>query len=170
MTAVRIVFSKWDGARHWEYDGVRLGVDEHGTWVGARNGTPVSRPGAAFTSSYDYVALLPPAGFAAAFYEDVPSAPFSIYVDICTPPTWCDGTAACVDLDLDVIKDRSGRIWVDDEDEFVERQELLSYPPPIIAEALRTCDEVHEAMLAGAAPFDGATGARWLDVLAATAS
>ena len=48
-------------------------------------------------------------------------APFDVYVDITTVPVWLDGptrAVTAVDLDLDVVRGWTGRVWVDDEDEF----------------------------------------------------
>jgi uncharacterized protein len=168
VTAVRIAFSKWDGGAHWEYDAVRLGSDAHGTWLGAPQGTPARRPGAEVVSAWDQVALVPDdAGFLASFYPDVPAAPVHIYVDIATPPRW-DGTVVrSVDLDLDVVRDRSGRVFVDDEDEFAEHRVRYGYPEEIVRLAERTCADVLRAVEAAEAPFDGPTAAYWLAALTA---
>jgi predicted RNA-binding protein associated with RNAse of E/G family len=157
----------WDGGAHWEYDALRLGEDRHGTWLGAPHGTPLRRPGAAFVSGWDHVALVPDgAGFLASFYSDASASPVRIYVDITTLPTW-DGTVVrSVDLDLDVVRDHSGRVFVDDEDEFAEHRVRYGYPEEIVRLAERTCAEVLRAVEAAEAPFDGATAAHWLEVLA----
>jgi hypothetical protein len=170
VSAVRVAFRKWDGEPHWEYLAVRLGADRHGTWLGAPQGTPVARPGAAFVSEWDHVALVPDgAGYLASFYSDVSAAPVRIYVDIATPPEW-DGTVVrAVDLDLDVVLDRSGRTFVDDEDEFAQHRERYGYPEDVVLLAERTCEAVRRAVAAAEPPFDGATASRWLAVLAARA-
>jgi hypothetical protein len=89
------------------------------------------------------------------------------YVDMTTPCVWSeDGTEVrCVDLDLDVIRETDGRVWIDDEDEFAEHQVALGYPADVIAGARRSCDEVFAAMSAGQPPFDG-VALRWLEKLA----
>ncbi|WP_180935649.1 DUF402 domain-containing protein [Nocardioides ungokensis] len=33
-----------------------------------------------------------------------------------------------VDLDLDVVRGRTGRVWIDDEDEFAEHRVRFGYP------------------------------------------
>lgn len=161
-----MVFGKWGGGKHWEYDAVRLGEDHHGTWVGAPTGTVLSRPGAEFTTDYDHIALVPAAGFIASFYGDAPTAPASIYVDICTLPVWDGPVLRAIDLDLDVIRDRADRVWVDDEDEFTEHQVKFGYPETVVAQARQTCDDVLHRVQTRAAPFDGATARGWLEVLA----
>jgi hypothetical protein len=167
VTAARIEFSKWDGGAHWEYDLVRLGADRHGTWLGAPLGTSIARPGAQFVSEWDHVALVPDdAGFLASFYGDTSGAPVQIYVDIATPPRWDGAVVRTVDLDLDVVLDRSGRLFVDDEDEFVEHRERFGYPEEIVRLAESTCARVLHAVESAQAPFDGPTAAHWLGMLA----
>jgi hypothetical protein len=168
VTAVRIVFTKWGGGAHWEYDTVRLGTDQHGTWLGAPHGTPIRRPGAEFVSAWDHVALVPDdAAFLASFYPDDSDAPVRIYVDIATPPRWDGPLVRSVDLDLDVVLDRSGRVFVDDEDEFAEHRVRYGYPEDVVRLAERGCADVLGAVRARTAPFDGPTAAHWLEVLAA---
>lgn len=164
---MRLAFRKWDGARHWEYDALVLGTDRHGTWIGAPAGTRLARPGMAVVTEYDHVTLLPAADFVASFHQDVPAAPFDLYVDIATPPRWDGALVSAVDLDLDVIRDRAGRVWVDDEDEFAVHRVQLGYPDDVAQAALRSCTDVRRAVVAREPPYDGATADRWLGVLAA---
>jgi uncharacterized protein len=89
-----------------------------------------------------------------------------VYVDITTPCVWADdeSTVTAVDLDLDVIKGPTGRVWVDAEDEFAEHQVTLDYPSDLVASAVRSCEHVLRAVTEGAAPFDG-SARPWLDRL-----
>ena len=59
-TRVRCEMTKWGGRPHWEFDGVVLGEDEHGEWLGFAAGTHYSRPGFAFVAERDHVGLVPP--------------------------------------------------------------------------------------------------------------
>ncbi len=63
-----MVFTKWGGLPHWEYDAFRLGEDEHGTWLGIPTGTLVGRPRRGSTLDEDQVVLVPDAGFVATFF------------------------------------------------------------------------------------------------------
>ena len=45
-----------------------------------------------------------------------------------TPPYWDGDVLRSVDLDLDVIQGLSGRVWVDDEDEFADHRVRWGYP------------------------------------------
>jgi hypothetical protein len=161
VSDVRVVFSKWGDRPHWELDAIRLGEDEHGVWIGAPAGTRMARPGVEFIPDYDQVALVPHAGcFEATF--NAPTAPCEVYVDITTRPVWDGGTLRMIDLDLDVIRGWSGRVWVDDEDEFADHRVRFGYPDEIIALAVESCDHVRAKVESGAAPYDGVTGRRWL--------
>jgi hypothetical protein len=169
MTAgdpVRMVFRKWGDRPHWEYDAVRLGRDEHGTWLGAPAGTTVSRPGASFVSPAVFVSVVPPdEPFVATFYAPHakgPGDPVELYVDITTVPCWTDAVVTTVDLDLDVVRGRSGRVWVDDEDEFADHRVRYGYPHDVVVLATGSCERVHAAVRAGTGPFDQALGRTWL--------
>lgn len=156
--------TKWGERPHWEVDTVLLGSDRHGDWLGAPAGTLNSRPGAQFVSEVPSVSLVPsgaagPASHIATFHQ--PGIWCSVYVDITTPGVW-DGTALrAVDLDLDVIRGDTGRVWVDDEDEFAEHRRTLGYPDEVVRSALAECERVHRAVREAAAPYDDSALA-WL--------
>jgi hypothetical protein len=84
-----------------------------------------------------------------------------IYVDVTTRPALDDGTVRAVDLDLDVVRFRDGRVEVLDEDEFAEHQVQLGYPAELITQARQTCDSLAGAVLSRTEPF-GQAGAEWL--------
>ncbi|GGF37108.1 hypothetical protein GCM10011519_08260 [Marmoricola endophyticus] len=168
MTPVRIECRKWPDSPHWEMDAHRLGMDEHGVWCGIRKGTVMTRPGAAITAVADHVTLAPyDDWWLATFYGADPVAdagrPFATYVDITTPSYWLTDTVLrAVDLDLDVIRGTTGRIWVDDEDEFAEHRRTLGYPIDVVEHARESCTSIEAAMRAGEPPFDSATAHGWL--------
>ena len=161
--AVDVRFTKWGGARHWEYPLTYLGQDRHGHWGGAGVGTRLWRPGAQFDSKHDWVLLIPyEAAWAASFY-DSPEQPVAVYVDMTTPPVWSGTRVTMVDLDLDVILGRDGSLFVDDEDEFAAHQVKLGYPPAIVDMARCAADEVFAAIADCAEPF-GQVGTAWLEL------
>jgi uncharacterized protein len=161
--------TKWGERPHWEYDAVLLGSDGHGDWVGVPVGTAMARPGATYVAPVDQVCLVPVAGpdaargWVATFHA--PGGPVQVYVDMTTPPTWEGHVLRAVDLDLDVVRGRTGRVWVDDEDEFADHRVRFSYPEEVARLAMDSCDRVHAAVSAGAAPYDGSARA-WFDRLA----
>jgi hypothetical protein len=159
---VHVQARKWPDSPHWEHDAIALGADGYGHWVGVAKGTWISRPGAGFHAHCDQVVLLPHDDWwVGTFYGDDPERPVDTYVDIATPPTWDGDLVHAVDLDLDVVRGVTGRIWVDDEDEFAEHRVSLGYPDDVVERAVNACDQVHAAMADEAPPFDG-TARGWL--------
>ena len=169
---VEIRMTKWRDRPHWAFSGIYLGSDAHGDWIGLPTGTHYERPGAAYDSSSPSVTLVPAAdaderGWLAAFHaagHRLPgfSSPIEVYVDIVTPPRWHDAVLSSVDLDLDVIRGATGRVWIDDEDEFAEHRISLDYPDVVVAHAGINCDLVHRMVAERVTPFDGDTHQRWL--------
>ena len=169
---VRIEMEKWGDRPHWQFDAIWLGSDEHGDWAGFPSGTPMSRPGYALVSGNDQVGLLPrtdlPAderGWVATFHG-APHRRVLVYVDIATPPVWDGSTLRTVDLDLDVVRDDTGEVWVDDEDEFAEHRVELGYPDQVVSGATRSCERVRSAVAGRVAPYDG-SHEPWLEALRA---
>jgi len=143
-------------------DAVYLGADAHGDWIGFPTGTFMSRPGFDFVTENDQVGLVPTAGWLATFHG--PGGVVRTYVDMTTVPVWDDSVVRAVDLDLDVIEELDGTVFVDDEDEFEEHRVLYAYPPEVVSFAVATKDTVFAAITDRAAPFDG-SAARWHEVL-----
>lgn len=163
MTPVRVECRKWPDAPHWECDAVRLGQDAHGTWVGIPRGTLLASPTRAFHATADHVTLVPhDAWWLATFYGEDRERPFNTYVDIATPAVWHDPSLVrAVDLDLDVVEGTTGRVWVDDEDEFAAHRVELDYPDDVVEGALASAQAVLEAVQQHRAPYDG-THRDWL--------
>jgi hypothetical protein len=161
--------TKWGDRPHWEFDAVLLGSDEHGDWLGIPGGTHMSRPGAAYVAPVDQVGLVPAPGpdeergWLATFHAV--GGPVQVYVDMTTPPVWDGSVLRAVDLDLDVVRGPTGRVWVDDEDEFAAHRVAYGYPDEVARLAMTSCDRVRAAMAAGDAPYDGSAAA-WLALLA----
>ena len=161
--------TKWGGRPHWEYEAVLLGSDEHGDWLGIPGGTHMSRPDAEYVAPVAQVVLVPLAGpddergWLATFHA--PGGPVQVYVDMTTPPAWDGPVLRAVDLDLDVVRGATGRVWIDDEDEFARHRVEFGYPDETARLAMRTCDRVQADVTAARAPYDGTPGA-WLARLA----
>lgn len=155
--------TKWGDRPHWEFDGVFLGSDEHGEWLGFPAGTLMSRPGVEVRPTNDQVGLVPVSGAWLATFHG-PGGTVRTYVDMTSVPEWVGPVVHAVDLDLDVVEPLEGEVYVDDEDEFAEHQVTYGYPAATIELAESTRDEVLEAVRAGRAPFDGSSE-RWRDVL-----
>ncbi len=164
-TPVRCEMTKWPDRPHWVFGGSYLGSDGHGDWIGFPRGSRFTRPGADVTMPNDQVGLVPSEslderGWVAAFHG--PGSDFRLYVDMATPPVW-DGTVVrSVDLDLDVVQGVSGRVWIDDEDEFADHRVRWAYPEDVVEGALRSCRRVESAVHRSEPPFDGETHLPWL--------
>lgn len=164
---VRVVYTKYDGSLHWHHPVQFLGKDEHGVWVGARAGVPIQRGNEPpVLLGWPYVQLIPDRKWWTAAFNGEP-ARTEIYCDITTEPRWLhSGEVTMVDLDLDVLRMRDGRVLLLDEDEFAEHQVRFGYPADVIRRAERTADELLEAVRARAEPF-GTGYLRWLEMISA---
>ncbi|MEV7965086.1 DUF402 domain-containing protein [Sphaerisporangium sp. NPDC088356] len=160
-TAVDIVYTKFDGSLHWHHGARLLGEDEHGVWTGCPAGTSGSRGSEPpIVWRQPFVMLFPRDLWWTATFNGMPSKA-SIYCDITTVPRWRDGQVTMVDLDLDVIRMRDGRVLLDDEDEFAEHQVRYSYPEEVITQAERSAAWLMTAVQDRVPPFSGAHE-RWL--------
>lgn len=166
-SSVYIDRRKWDERQHYHFDAVRLGADEHGVWLGVGQGAPFDGPHGRQVYPASFVVLAAPERWWLASWWDlrVEALNFSVYVDIATPCDWITPNhVRTIDLDLDVIQHRDGRIYVDDEDEFEAHRVEYAYPDDIVKNARAACDEVLGLMRMGAEPF-GSVGPGWLELL-----
>ncbi len=161
--------SKWEHRPHWEFEALFLGSDDRGDWIGIPAGTFMSRPGAEVTTAVNQVSLVPTTGLDAerAWLATFHALGGSVntYVDISTPPMWDGNVLRATDLDLDVVRETTGEIWVDDEDEFAEHRVRFGYPAETVELALNSCARIRRAMEAKLTPFDGVADL-WLDEVA----
>jgi uncharacterized protein len=168
---VHVAMTKWGGSQHWTFDARWLGTDEHGHWLGQHRGEALWRPGADFVMPSDAVLLCPEdAWFMATFYAELGPGNGNpeVYVDVTSVPSWSPGSATAVDLDLDVVRRWDGTVFVDDEDEFVDHQAALGYPPSVVSAAESSRDTLVPAVTQRRPPFDD-TCRGWLAVLAGLA-
>ncbi len=167
---VRVVYTKYDGSLHWHHPMRYLGVDEHGTWLGAPARTAIQRGSEPpVVVEWPFVQLIPDGQWWTAAFNGE-SAATEIYCDIGSPPRWLHpGEVTMVDLDLDVLRiRRDGQVRLVDEDEFAEHQVRYGYPADVIRQAEHAAAWLLAAVQARAEPFD--TGYRgWLDMVSADA-
>ena len=157
LRPIRVETRKWPADPHWEFDAIWLGADVYGVWVGVPKGSLLAKPTRAFTATADHVVLIPHDDWwLATFYGTDVERPFDVYVDITTPAEWVhDELVVAVDLDLDVARRPGGLPFVDDEDEFLEHQVSLGYPPDVINSAEATTAKVLAAVEQSQGPFGG---------------
>ena len=142
-----------------------LGRDEHGTWLGAPALTVVQRGDEpANEHPYGFVKLIPPQGWWTAIFNQGTDGRYEIYIDIGTPAEWHGGVVRMVDLDLDVVRYRTGEVTVLDEDEFEEHRRVLRYPERIIDSARTTAARLAGMLERHDEPF-GLAAERWLAAL-----
>jgi hypothetical protein len=164
-TAVRVVMTKWGGRPHWEFATTFLGSDDAGDWLGIPAGTRMVRPGAEYVAPVDQVGLVPAPGldegrwWLATFHG--PGGEVHTYVDVTAPPLWDGREVRAVDLDLDVVRDLTDRVWVDDEEEFLEHQRTFGYPSEVVEQAEASATRILAAVTERWHPFDGTADA-WL--------
>lgn len=166
MQQVRVVYEKWGGRPHWEFDALRLGEDDHGAWLGVTRGTHQARPGLSVRAAADHVVLVAVGGaYCTTFHSDRERASIEVYVDITCAHHWQDARITMIDLDLDLIRCWDGTVVIDDEDEFAEHRVLLGYPDDVVENALAATRSLQSQLQRGSAPFDEATSKRWLAAL-----
>ncbi len=175
---------KWDGSPHWANEGVYLGADQWGDWVGQPVGWRSRRPGREFTAEGPNVTLIPhpsaetgAADFALTVNRRHPKG-VRIYIDLGWDVRWGPDADAVetelpvhatgIDMDLDVVRvDGERGTWVDDRDEWAEHLVQYRYPADVIAHLEALALDLEHRVRAQVPPFDAATGDVWLDALEA---
>ncbi len=156
-STVRIDQRKWPDRLHWQLDALRLGDDEHGTWLHvpestmARRGLEPARP----LPSGFLVCVPRDAWWLVEFYWADPR--HELYVNIGTPPQWDGDRVRQVDLDLDVVRNLDGSVTILDTDEFLEHQVRLAYPPDLIERAQAAAERAAGMVRRREEPFDAAS-------------
>lgn len=175
---------KWDGSPHWRGEGVYLGADEWGDWIGQPVGWTSDRPGKSFVAESPNVTLVPrvnpaqkvlllPEGstdYALTVHRGHPRA-MRVYIDLAWDVRWSDEEpllATAIDMDLDVVRhldERGTRIV--DQDEWEEHAAEFGYPADVMAHLEARAAEFETQVRAQQPPFDDATADAWLDRLVA---
>ena len=145
----------------------RLGEDEHGVWLGARRGSTIQRGAEpAQPAPWHFVQLIQPGSWWTLIANDPTRIRF--YIDIVTPPVWQSSELVTMtDLDLDVILEVGGTVYIDDEDEFAEHQRTLHYPDLWITKVPETAAEMADRISRSEEPFHSVAES-WLSRLAGT--
>ncbi len=119
-----------------------LGTDQHGTWLGSRQGNSVQQPDGRTELQRHNVVWL---AIEAAWY--LPAFVFStdtdLTIDLCTPPTFSGETWSFIDLELDLFRRPGGRAGIVDQDEW----ELLAGSGRISEDEILTVNETARTLL-----------------------
>lgn len=154
-------FFKYPDTPHWRHEAVWLGEDDHGVWLGASKGSVVQRGlEPARRIRQHQVHLVPRDDWWVLTYAPGHRRA-AHWIDISTPAEFEEHRVTAVDLDLDIVGMADGAVFVEDEDEFAEHQELLGYPLRLIRNAERAAAEMVIALSGRREPF-GATADRWM--------
>ena len=161
---VLVDFRKYPDTKHWQYELSWLAEDEHGVWLWGPPDTPAQRGDEPpITFDYTNVKLVSRDWWAAIWSTtDDPE----VYVDITTPAVWSEERVTMIDLDLDVIRLRTGAVHTLDEDEFAEHQVALAYPQELIEGALASTERVRAMLTRDDEPFATVAAARLAEALA----
>ncbi|HEY2551227.1 MAG TPA: DUF402 domain-containing protein [Streptosporangiaceae bacterium] len=151
---VRVIYRKYDGSLHWNQDMRALGEDEHGVWTGAPAPMVMRKgDGPLVQLQHAGVMLFPREGWWTAAFNDVPNKT-EIYCDITTPVSWpSPAEVTMIDLDLDVVRMRDGRVELLDEDEFAEHRLAYGYPAELVGQAEHAADWLRRVLADGSEPF-----------------
>lgn len=164
-TRLNFRWRKWDGGAHWVHDCIYLGSDQWGDWFGQLPGWGSSRPGRSFIADYENITLVPPSGDY-AYTHNAPPHRTRVYIDLGWDVRWRDGEPTGIDMDLDVVDRKDGGIYIDDRDEWDEHRVAYGYPADVVETLDALASSLEAQVRAHEAPFDEATGRRWLDRLA----
>ena len=167
IETVQMQGMKWPDRPYRSHHATRLGEDEHGLWLWAAQGTPVTDAvrDTAVELPCNFLVLVPPGTWWMATWmfgwQDI-----DLYIDIVVPLRRTHNGLMIVDLDLDVVRLTDGRVELWDEDEFAAHRDEFGYPPEIVASALGTAEELMGLVDAGKDPLGSPPG-RWLDQIGA---
>jgi len=143
---------KLDGSPHRSVEAVDLGSTSDGRWLFVAEGTPVARPdGRSYDHPCDAVVLIPPVGLWIATWLDGWDP--SLYVDVARRARVGKRRIITVDLDVDVVRRRSGDVEVRDLDELDQHRHQLGYPPDLVLDVTRTAQDLAKAIGRHEAPF-----------------
>jgi uncharacterized protein len=157
--AVLVDYRKWPDRPHYRYDANVLGRDEHGTWLAVAAGTALYRDDRLVHGlAHPWLVLVPEDWWMATWPQD---DDVEVYVDFCLPPAWRGDRLVVVDLDIDLIRHRDGRVDLLDLDEFEAAVEANAYLPAFNEQAGPTAARLRHLLADRAEPF-GTAADPWL--------
>ncbi len=138
-----------------------IGSDEHGRWLGIRQGDPWAAADGAQRGVFDsaFVKLIPSGTYWSACFNQTG---YVIDVDIILPVRWHGSVVAETDLELDVLCSADGRVRVRDQDTFASVRRTWPMPDEIAAAALTTCAHIRQQLEQRVEPF-ASHGRTWLE-------
>lgn len=151
---MKIEYSKWDGRRHWHFDVTVLGDDDYGTWYAAPVGGLIQRGDEPPFRGPGWACLVPHDGlWIAHFGVDRNPEGVYVYINVTDEPRRTADRVMAIDLDLDVVGWRDGRVDLEDREEFETHIDLFGYPASTVVAARETSEELVEAVSSRREPF-----------------
>lgn len=143
---------KFDGSPNRTAHAIDLGTTESGRWLLIEAGTPVTRPhGGGYDHPCDAVALIPAEGlWTATWLVDWDPA---LYVDVARRLRVGHERIVTMDLDIDVVRHRTGEVEVLDLDEFEHHRREFGYPQDLVTAVGHATDELARALREHTTPF-----------------
>lgn len=137
-----------------------LGEDRHGRWLGVAAGSGWHSADGARSGVFKsaIVKLIPKGAYWTACFQQVDPV---VDFDIVLPVRWMDDAVEEIDLELDVLRGKDGRVWERDRDVFEQVRARWGMPAEIVAQAEATCAHVRAMLERGDEPF-GVIGHGWL--------
>jgi hypothetical protein len=137
-----------------------LGEDQYGHWLGLRKGSPwwAADGFNSGTFSHSFVKLVPSNTFWSVCFHP---GELVVDVDIILPVTRKGHILEEIDLELDVLRSRDGKVWIRDQDTFERLQIHGGLPLDIATKAMATCQQIHAFVEQSVEPF-GSVGISWL--------
>ena len=157
-------WSKFDKTPHWRHETIYLGEDEHGLWFRQLEGSYSSRPGMDYNTETPVLFLVDREGnWVAKIFPPNRDDHMLIYIDIASQVVWNEETLTVtgIDMDLDVIKLDTGKMWIEDEDEFLDHTQTMGYSDELVSVTQETAKTLLDKVVNNHAPFDGKTHLSW---------
>ena len=154
MHPVTVQFLKNPDTPHWGFEAWSLGEDEYGRWMAVPAGSRRWKGDQMVDPTRENAVFCAPHSGWWHLHYNGPVTNYSHFVDIVTPPVWVsDSRYEMIDLDLDVVVHRDGRVEVEDEDEFAAHRVELAYTEEMIQRALDETARIVAALEAKQEPF-----------------
>lgn len=129
-----------------------LGEDQFGHWLGVTKGDPwwAADHSSSGTFLHSFVKLVPRNTFWSVCFHP---GDLVVDVDIILPVNWIGNILEEVDLELDVLRSRNGKVWIRDQNKFEQLQTHWGIPLEIATQATETCNYIRSLVEQSSEPF-----------------
>lgn len=155
LTPTTFKYRKWDGSPHWIQPAIYLGEDDFGDWFYQKPGAINSRPGKSVEQVTEVVMFVPRSkGYVARFFTTAREDGRNLFIDLVHDVYWSKNTRTitAIDMDLDIVRDRSG-VWVDDRNDFDHNRIMMKYPAVLVNEIENNVSNILDMLELPLEPF-----------------